>query len=610
MQRIALALLAVYLSAGCASPYRHIPLEPPTLYATGEDAFVRGDYETAEAMLERFLQGEGSPTYRVRAYYLLAQAQYREAKYQDALETLRNLKAEFPHQTWVQVEALQGDIEYALGNRTTAILAWEDAFEQGSPAEREILKRRMQTALAKLSDQELQRLFYSVASVPEVRDLVRERVEVAGIDVGAGLPVRETEAASKGAKGPQVAALPAAESDVLLPDEPAPKRPQPPPADSEETRRPDEDLLLPDEEPAPLEAVEPGQGIAEGEEEREPAIAPPGPIVAAMLPLTGPDGAWGQRALAGLRLAFRDAGTRLLLRDTGSDPVLAAQILKELADDPEVVAVIGPLRAEEAEVVAPRASRFHIPVMMLAPQEGLANDWVLQLSLTRQQQVRALVTHAVRTRGVERFGVLYPDDGYGRGFKTLFAEEVKRQGGKLVGTRAYVPGQPEFSAEIAAVRNWIRSAKLEALFIPDAAFVAAALGAAVRAHAPDLLLLGTESWNRPSTLARIGTRIDGAVFADAFYADSPRPTTRNFVEEFRDRLGRAPTVFEAQAFDAGMLVRRAIEEGATSRDEVLAFLRGMGRYEGASLLVAAKRGFQPEIHLLEVSGGKVREILD
>ena len=87
--------------------------------------------------------------------------------------------------------------------------------------------------------------------------------------------------------------------------------------------------------------------------------------------------------------------------------------------------------------------------------------------------------------------------------------------------------------------------------------------------APQIQLLGTESWNQPDILAAAGKGIDGAVFADSFFVGSGTPSTADFVARFRAQNGYDPTGFEAQAYDAGMLVREAIAQGARTRGAVL-----------------------------------------
>lgn len=337
------------------------------------------------------------------------------------------------------------------------------------------------------------------------------------------------------------------------------------------------------------------------------AGAPTNVKVACLLPLTGPDQTYGKRALAGLRLAFDDAPEQLIVRDTGGDPATAADWLTRLQDNAEVVAVVGPLRSTEAEVAAPMAEQQHLPMLLLSQREGLGGRYVLQVAMTRTQQIRLLVHYAVTELKLRRFGIVYPNDGYGSVFAETFRKEASNQGASVVGTHPYPPGTTSFASAVVDVRGWQR-AGLDAVFIPDAAPTATVLAADVRSEVPGVVLLGTESWNDAKSLADAGSAIDGAIFADAFFADSQRPSTREFVERFQQRFGQAPTVFEAQAFDAGMALRQVIAHGAPSRERIVAELTALGTFEGAGELRAAPSGLERSVSLLRFHDGKVEEV--
>jgi ABC-type branched-subunit amino acid transport system substrate-binding protein len=227
--------------------------------------------------------------------------------------------------------------------------------------------------------------------------------------------------------------------------------------------------------------------------------------------------------------------------------------------------------------------------------------------MTRTQQVELLVRYAITTLKRQHFGIIYPNDKYGSGFADAFKAEVENQGATVVGTQAYQPSTTTSADAVAAVKRW-ETKNLDAVFIPDAAPIATAIAADVRDQMPLVVLLGTESWNDATTLAAAGPSINGAVFADAFFAESPRPSTREFVERFQRGAGRLPTVFEAQAFDAGMAVRHVFAGGATSRPQVIAQLMALGSFEGAGELRSSPGGLQRALSLLRYFDGKVEEV--
>jgi ABC-type branched-subunit amino acid transport system substrate-binding protein len=297
----------------------------------------------------------------------------------------------------------------------------------------------------------------------------------------------------------------------------------------------------------------------------------------------------------------------LIVRDTGGQSDLAAQLVTALADDPAVLAIVGPLRSSDAAVVAPLAERLQVPMLLLSREDGLTGAYVLQTTTTQQEQMRALAAY-LRTLGITSVGILYPDDAYGRSFANSFRDEATLAGATVIKSNAYSPGQESFGAQAAAVRAWASNDGLQAVFIPDAASTAVKVASAARGAAPQIQLLGTESWNQPDVLAAAGKRIDGAVFADSFFIGSGNASTSDFVTRFRAQNGYDPTGFEARAYDAGMLVREAIAHGARSRGAVLQNLRAVTDYQGAGTIGSGATGLKPDLVLLQVRDGRVATV--
>lgn len=569
MHRTALLVLVFVLATGCA-PYPDLPMTPTQTIAQAEDALHRGEYATAVSGFSDYL-ATGEKTFRARAFFELAQAQYGLENYDAALDTLGDLEDQYPNERWPQTAALRGDIFYALGKRAEAIRQWDIAWQRGSDADRQFLRPRIEKAIDELTPAQAAELAGELQS-DEVRAMLGARAPAAL----AGAQSTRTDASARAAAPPPPAYQP------------------PQPSESESPAA---------EEAAALGAPPPENlGIAAGDALQS------GARVACLLPLTGPDRGYGQRALSGLRLAFSGFPRMLSVRDTGGEPDLASQLVAALADDPSVLAIIGPLRSSTASVVAPLAERLQMPMLLLARDEGLTGPYVLQVVTTQQEQMRTLADYTVHTLGLARLGILYPDDTYGRSFMTTFHDQATRAGAALVKANAYRPGQESFGPQTAAVKAWVSGDGVQAIFIPDAAPTAVKVAAAAREAAPQIQLLGTESWNQPDVLAAAGARVDGVIFADSFFVGSGTPSTSDFVTRFRAQNGYDPTGFEAQAYDAGMLAREAIAQGSRTRGAVLQYLRGVTRYQGAGTIAADPTGFKPDLVLLQVRDGHVATV--
>ncbi|MDX2166692.1 MAG: ABC transporter substrate-binding protein [Deltaproteobacteria bacterium] len=329
--RVWLAALSLVCSACAATPYyADLPMTPTRGIAESEDALRRGDYATAVSGFTDYL-ATGQSTFRARAFYQLAQAQYGMESYEAALATLADMQAEFPT-SGPQADVLRGDIYYAMGRRTDAIVAWQDAWKVGTDSDRAFIRNRIQEAAGDLTPAQRSVLADQLTDA-QVREILGLGApNELGASGGEPLPGQLTgKAAEAESEADAAAGYAALEADT------------PPPAD-----------------------LAAGDALATGVR------------VAALLPLTGPDKAQGQRALSGLRLAFDGTERMLVVRDTADQADLAAQLADALASEPNVIAIIGPLSPSTAAAVAPLAERLQLPTLLLAGGSNLAGAFVLQ----------------------------------------------------------------------------------------------------------------------------------------------------------------------------------------------------------------------------------------
>lgn len=499
---VATALLFV---GACSSPYKGVPLAAPRSYAEGENALARGDYDVAAGHFSAYLSS-GRKTYRARALYQLARAQYQMEDYKGAQESLGRLEKEFPGFGRKQVTAMHGDLAYALGNRVDAILLWESAYVRSTADEREVLRPRITEAIRFLDADEAAELA-ALLTNPQIYDMALGRLDVPGNALAA------LDQGQRDSLAGEIDDMPPAliANDGILP-----------------ALTTDEDIAAADgrdagigwkesiepEAPAPVEAglgelgdedvVAPAVVAAIAEEslnEASPARSSyyVGPRVAALLPLTGSGRAEGGRALAALRRSI-DAST-LVVRDTGSDPVIAVEILQQLAADRDVVALLGPMLPAEIDAVRD-AHNTDLPILPLVDRPRV---------VPATEPTAALATHAVQTLRVSRIGILTPSLEHASAFTSAAAA----LGATIVGTHLYDASDMNEDGIIAVVQSWTDAGGADAVYVPDQAPRALRVAAAARAVAPRLVLLGDAGWNDVAALATAGRAVEGAIIIGA-----------------------------------------------------------------------------------------------
>lgn len=358
------------------------------------------------------------------------------------------------------------------------------------------------------------------------------------------------------------------------------------------------------------------------------------PAIGVLLPLKGSYARFGEDALSGVLLAAEVFGAQqggrieVIVKNVGSDPASVDAAITELADNENVVGLVGPLLSAVSIEAARSAQRREIPIITLSQKEGVteAGDYVFRNFLTPADQAAALAEHAVNRQNLKAIGALFPQTNYGTELTKLFEMELKARGAELIRSASYQPGKTDFSDEMKRlfgvqvkermegrrkIKEYTPTVKIEGLFIPDS-FEAASLIAPYLGYynITDVKLLGPNSWNTSKLADLSGGKMEGAVFVDGFFKDSRRAGTSEFVKKFKEVYGREPGVLEAHAFDSARALVYAVgNESGTDREGVRDRLRSMRDFRGATgeLYFNPRGEAVKRLFMLTVKNGKIVE---
>ena len=367
-----------------------------------------------------------------------------------------------------------------------------------------------------------------------------------------------------------------------------------------------------------------------------------GHLIGALLPLSGGLSLYGNEVLNGIRLALdqeAQAATPLtvgfITKDTEGDPGQLALELDDLLGDYRPVAVIGPLLTREVMAVAAAADSHEVVFITptaTMPDVQRLGQYLFNAAINNRALVRALAAYATGPLGWTRFCILAPRDAYGAEMTHIFTEEVHLLGGEIIAAETYGPQDTDFGPPIKRLKaaDLKRGGQLkpagkkgsktiktyrpgfDAIFLPGEAEKVGLIAGQLPFYAAAIPILGTNSMNSPE-LVLIGARaVEGAIFADSFFVDSPDPAVRNFGEQYAARFQKPPSAFAAQAYEATSLILDAIRKGAMTGRDLRDSLATIQNAPGiAGLLTMAPEGFlERRYTLIHVKEGKFVPIPD
>lgn len=336
-----------------------------------------------------------------------------------------------------------------------------------------------------------------------------------------------------------------------------------------------------------------------------------------LLPLSGSTGQIGRSALQSVQLALDVLQQRhdgldlsLVIRDTGVSTETARSALHALVEEAHVIGVIGPLLSQTAEELAPLADQLGVPLISPFARDSQfpqLSPYAFRNSLTDAMQGRLLASYATQQLARRRFAILHPDDAYGTALADHFSAALTNHNGRVVVRAAY----PSDAQDVSRAVRRIRAETYDALLVPDYADNIARLAPELAEDAgAGVQLLGTDGWNDPGITDLPARVVDGAVFVDGFYADSPVPHVAAFVSGFRDRYGAVPDLLAAQAYDTLMLCAQVLRTGVRTRSELrdgLAQIRGFPGVSGVTT-IDADGDAEKVLYALSVRAGQIIQI--
>ncbi len=398
-----------------------------------------------------------------------------------------------------------------------------------------------------------------------------------------------------------------------------------------------------------------------------------------LLPMSGRHRAFGRLAMQAIRLGLglrgksttTSNGVRVVVADTKSDGVTAAEAVDRLVVENGVQAILGPIFTYAAEPAAFRAQALGVPILTISRADHLPDvgPYVFRNGVTNEDQVKALVGHAMDVMGMRRFAILYPRHPYGEELLNLFWDEVLRKGGEIRGVEAYNADATTFTVQVKRLvgrrnlklredyrmavercdeeqpdtyrraRCKERVAKtirpiidFEALFVPhyppSISMISAALAAediiveqdprrleiiekTIGRKVRPVTLLGANGWNSSKVLERSGRNVENAIFTDGFFADTEERGVAEFVLEYRKLYQRTPRLYpEALFFDSARILRSVMTQRPATREAVrqaLGQIRDFPGVTGPTSFNGGNVAVRP-IKILQIKDGAIEQI--
>lgn len=310
----------------------------------------------------------------------------------------------------------------------------------------------------------------------------------------------------------------------------------------------------------------------------------------AILPITGPVSEWGESNSAVLEMFEKEvnadggiAGHKLeiVTYDSGAEPAEAANLVRKLASEDGVLAIMGPFTSSEAEVAFPVANQLEVPITAQASSKpGVAEQnrpWAFRNTIDEKAYLQAVVPAVAEETDAQNAAIAYDSaDAVGSAIGQAILPDVlaKSELNLIKGARPVT-----FTTEDIDLKSQVSTlASLQ----PDAIGV----GAFYNGAAKLMREMANRGEHTPifggSTLVSANI-LDAAPETPIYSAGTYYPGAKDaaaWTERVRAAFKQhgvpgAPTMFDAQLYEIGQMYVEAIESRQLADGDLQAARKGI-----------------------------------
>lgn len=310
--------------------------------------------------------------------------------------------------------------------------------------------------------------------------------------------------------------------------------------------------------------------------------------------LTGDRSLEGEYATNGAKIIeqeINDAGgvlgrpIKIVIEDALGTDVGAVNAFRKLADDPEIVAIIGSDSSNENIAISSAVMEFEIPTTAQGSNPGLRdiceyeNKWLFQLRACDDTLSAALMQYAVEELGYTRFAIIHDTETNSAAQAELYIEGLARYGIEPLVVVPFTTGTKDFTSHISRILQVQPDAIVSGAFQTEAAILVQQIRALGMKDTP---IFGSNAFADPVAIRLAGDAMNGVYSAAAWVPSTPNPKGAALAQKYEELYGEDCGKAAAQVYDHVSIIVEAIRRaGTTDRAAVRDAMNTIADYEGA-----------------------------
>ncbi len=280
----------------------------------------------------------------------------------------------------------------------------------------------------------------------------------------------------------------------------------------------------------------------------------------------------------------------LVLKDSGGSPEKAVSFARQLIEEEQVLAIIGPSTSGETMAIKALCEQNKMILLSCAAAEVIVNPVARHVFKTPQKDSQAVtwIYRTMKEKGISRIAVLTGNDGFGVAGKKQLEDMAKSEGIEIVANEVYDKQATDLSdvltkvkgaAGVQAVVNWS--------IVPAQSIVAKNM----RQIGLNVPLFQSHGFANRKYVEQAGVAAEGTLFpAGQLMVVESLPDTHPqkkvlaaYKQAYESLYKEDVSAFGGYAHDAVMIVAEALKQaGSPDRDKVRDAIEGLKGFVGVS----------------------------
>lgn len=331
---------------------------------------------------------------------------------------------------------------------------------------------------------------------------------------------------------------------------------------------------------------------------------------------TGPGAAYGISQKEGVEMAVeeinKDPKTKIKIDlhtyDTKLNKQEAINAMKRAIEQDKVLAVEGPMTTGEffaAGPIAQQAKTVVFGISLTAKGITETGDYVFRNSTPGKIAIPITLKKAQEKLGFKKVAILYSNNNDMMVSENeVYQQTFKDMGLDVVATETFADKDTDYSAQLTK----IQAANPDVICIAGLYQEGALIVKKAREMGMNQPIIGNNGFNSPEYIKQAGAAADGTLVATPWNPDSTSAKAQAFRKAYKEKYGREPDQFAAQAYDGMYTIHQALEASGSTTDkkkfrDALATIKG---FEGVTGKFEFDENRDPKMDLtvLQVKNGK------